>query len=42
MREKDVPAENNGGAVATDIALCMELITFGGFGTPSRWVLLPA
>ena len=31
---QSVPAENNGGADTTDIALCMELITFGGFGTP--------
>ena len=32
---QSVPAENNGGADTTDIALCMELITFSGFGTPS-------
>ena len=36
---QSVPAENNGGALAADIALCMELITFGGFGTPSGLLL---
>ena len=37
---QSVPSKNNGGAVAADIALCMELITFGGFGTPSALLLL--
>jgi hypothetical protein len=34
------PKQNNGDADATDIALCMELITFGGFGTPLALLLL--
>jgi hypothetical protein len=38
--QRYVPAEDNGGAVAADIALCMELITFGGFGTPCGLLLL--
>lgn len=35
-----VSAENNGGLHAADIALFMELITFGGFGTPPGLLLL--
>jgi hypothetical protein len=39
---QSVPGKNNGGAVAANIALCMELITFGSFGTPSALLFLQA